>query len=185
MKKYIYRNETFDSFFDLRRSFSGILPEGIDDDHLNSLGVQVVEEIEDAPSTIDFPEENPDRIRVVRLQELDSAFLEYRANAVISTPFGFEIDAGDRALSDVNGLLILFEGTTEEIHFMDASNTLQAISYEDLKAIRRLIVANGARAYAKKWAFREAIEKAKTSNEVMSVTFDFEPNVDETEEQEA
>ncbi len=175
MKYYIYQEVKHDSFYSLRRAFSGVLPESVPDERLALLGIQVVEEEDEKRPSIDFPEEDPERIRGVRLQELDRAFLDYRANAVIFTPFGFPIDAGDRALSDVNGLIVLFEDTSEKIHFMDATNTLQEIDFTQLKAIRRLIVANGARAYAKKWEFRGAIEQAKTSNEVMAVEFDFEP----------
>lgn len=181
MKYYIYNEVKYDSFYSLRRAFAGVLPENVPDERLALLGIQVVEEEDEKRPSFDFPEEDPERIRGVRLLELDRAFLDYRANAVIPTPFGFPIDAGDRALSDVNGLLILFEDTPEKIHFMDANNKLQAIGYEDLKTIRRLIVANGARAYAKKWEFRGAIEQAKTSNDVMAVVFNFEPETDETQ----
>lgn len=163
--KYRYNGELL-SEYELRRAFTGILPLEITEDVAQAWGIEIVPE----PLNAQLKRE-----RNSLHEHLKTSFLSYRENAVIKTPLGFPVDAGDRALQDVSGLVVLLDGDeTQTLVFMDAENVPHPLTLSDLHVIQKLIVQNGARAYKRKWEIREAIENAKTLDELRAIEVAFE-----------
>lgn len=163
--KYRYNGKLL-TLHELRRAFPGILPREISEEVAKAWGIEIV------PEPI---EARMERERFLAHEMLKSAFLAYRDSAVIDTPLGFPVDAGDRALQDVSGLIVLLDGDeTQTLPFMDANNVPHPVTLAELSTIRKLIVQNGARAYQRKWELRGAIDNAKTPEELEAISFSFE-----------
>lgn len=129
-----------------------------------NLGVEY-SEIEYVPPEVPFDENKPRK-----LQELERAFLIWREkDATLISSLGFRIDADERAMIDVNGLVTLAQPAV----FMDARNEPHQLTVEQLKTLQKEIIESGNKAYETKWKIRTEIEATTTNEELNKVQIVF------------
>jgi hypothetical protein len=131
-----------------------------------------------------IPEKTVDEVRTEKLQALDSAFNAwYTDGATLKSSLGFEADSDSRAMQDVNGLVTAAESSAAFVDtesgggliFMDANNVGHQVSIDQLKTLQLEIIQAGQAAYQEKWKLRDAIEKAKTKEELGKIVIAFHP----------
>lgn len=107
-----------------------------------------------------------DDLKAQKSAQIKYAFLNWREQeATLISSLGFKADSNERANTDVNGLLVAYEGHQEApITFRDADNQFHTLTYEQVKVLQLEIIENGNFAYAQKWAFDDQVEQA-TSKE--------------------
>ena len=112
-------------------------------------------------------EKTVDSVKAGALEYLNEKFTEAGNKAFIVSSLGFRANAGQRAKSDVNGLIELLEDTPEATDdFMDYDNVTQTVTLSDLKTLRKEIILNGKHLYKTKWRYRTAIEQSITIEEI-------------------
>lgn len=125
-------------------------------------------------------------VRASKFDVLNELFAQASETAFIESSLGFLANAGQRAKSDVDGLIELLEETPEATeNFMDYENNPQVVTLDDLKILRKEIILNGKHLYAKKWEFRNAITEANSIADLdaINISFNslsFEEKVEET-----
>ena len=108
-------------------------------------------------------------------EELANAFTKATATAHLTCSLGFDIDANDAANRNVSGLVTLMEaeGAPESLQFCDYNNEIHTVTLADLRVMQQEIIANGSALYARKWALRDAINIAATTEELNAITISF------------
>lgn len=117
-------------------------------------------------------EETPfETIKSQKLSELESAFSRwYQDGATLESSLGFTIDADQKAMLDVNGLVTLGQTAT----FMDAKNYPHTLNLEQLQTLQQEIILAGGQYYQQKWTKRAAIEAATTQEELDAIEIKFD-----------
>ena len=117
-----------------------------------------------------------DATRTRKREELAAAFAAATATAHLTSSLGFEIDADDAANRNVSGLVTLMEaeGAPESLSFCDYNNEIHTVTLAGLRVMQQEIIANGSALYARKWAFRDAINAAATAEELNAITISFD-----------
>lgn len=135
-----------------------------------------------ARSVEPIPETTLNEARKEKMRALDSAFTSwYNDGATLKSSLGFEADSDSRANQDVNGLVTATEAMaaaeTAETKptFMDANNEGHQVGLAELKTLQLEIIQAGQAAYQEKWKLRDAIEKAKTKEELEKIVIAFHP----------
>ena len=135
-----------------------------------------------------IPDPTLDEQKAKKLDQLSQACLEAEANARIQSSVGFEIDANDRAIRDINGLLVTVNDG-DVVNFCDYNNVLHSVSFDSLRIMQAEIIRNAQYLYAQKWAYREAINAAATVEELNAIAIEFkyldiyeDVNVDDVQE---
>ena len=108
-------------------------------------------------------------------EELANAFTKATATAHLTCSLGFDIDANDAANRNVSGLVTLMEaeGAPENLQFCDYNNEIHTVTLTDLHVMQQELIANGSALYARKWALRDAINIAATTEELNAITISF------------
>lgn len=97
-----------------------------------------------------------------------------RKGGVVASSCGFEIDANDRANTDIDGLIKILTATNESTAaFCDANNMSHEVTLEQLKAMQLEIIRYAEALYARKWQLRSAIEAAMSVDAVNTIVIDF------------
>ena len=127
-----------------------------------------------------IPEKKLEEVRSEKERILESAFYSwYSDGATLISSLGYEIDSDSRAMQDVNGLVAAAEAQTtfaaSGLIFMDANNVGHEVALDQLKTLQLEIIASGNAAYQEKWKLRDAIEKAKTKEELDAIEIAFHP----------
>lgn len=127
-----------------------------------------------------IPETTVEEVRTEKMRALDSAFTSwYEDGATLKSSLGFEADSDSRAMRDVNGLVTAAEAqatfAADGLIFMDAKNVGHEVTLDQLKTLQLEIIASGNAAYQEKWKLRDAIEKAKTKEELEKIEIAFHP----------
>lgn len=151
----------------------------------NSTTYRLVQDPETNARSIEkIPEKTVEEVRTEKKRALDSAFASwYEDGATLKSSLGFEADSDSRAMQDVNGLVTAAESSaafadTESgggLIFMDANNVGHQVSIDQLKTLQLEIIQAGQAAYQEKWKLRDAIEKAKTKEELGKIVIAFHP----------
>ena len=151
----------------------------------DSTTYRLVQDPETNARTVEkIPEKTVEEVRSEKLRQLDSAFNSwYSDGATVISSLGFEADSDARAMTDVNGLVTAAESSaafadTESgggLIFMDANNVGHQVSIDQLKTLQLEIIQAGQAAYQEKWKLRDAIEKAKTKEELGKIVIAFHP----------
>lgn len=127
-----------------------------------------------------IPDPSLDEVRKTKLVELDAAFMTwYEKDATVTSSLGFVADSDSRAIMDVSGLVTALEAQPAEtrgtVAFMDHENTAHTLTLDQLKTLQLEIIQAGQAAYQEKWKLRDAIEKAKTKEELEKIVIAFHP----------
>lgn len=106
---------------------------------------------------------------------IKQAFLTWRnKNATLTSSLGFSADSNERAMSDVNGLLVAYEDNKDAlITFRDADNVFHTLTYSQVKTLQKEIVANGNYAYEQKWLLDAQVENATTKEKLDAIEVKF------------
>ena len=157
----------YESLYDYRNQTGKVFPSDPDANMLEQLGL---EEIEEEPTPHDLEVE-----KALALDRLNRDFLAFRENqATMQSSLGFKVDATERALIDVGGLIAISDGVKTPITFMDANNEPHDLTHEQFVALQKEIAANGSKVYAKKWGYRQAIINAQSVEELQAIHVSFE-----------
>lgn len=147
----------------------------------NSTTYRLVQDPETNARSIEkIPEQTVEEARSEKMRALDSAFTSwYEDGATLKSSLGFEADSDSRAMQDVTGLVTAAEAqatfSDSGLTFMDANNVGHQVNLEQLKTLQLEIIASGNAAYQEKWKLRDAIEKAKTKEELEGLEIAFHP----------
>ena len=147
----------------------------------DSTEYRLVQDLETNARSIEkIPEKTVEEVRTEKMQALDSAFTSwYEDGATLKSSLGYEVDSDSRAMQDVNGLVAAAEAQTtfaaSGLIFMDANNVGHEVALDQLKTLQLEIIASGNAAYQEKWKLRDAIEKAKTKEELDAIEIAFHP----------
>ncbi len=147
----------------------------------NSTTYRLVQDPETNARSIEkIPEKTVEEVRTEKMRDLDAAFMSwYEDGATVVSSLGFEADSDQRAISDVNGLVTAVEAqatlSDSGVIFMDAHNEGHQLTLDQLKLLQLEIIGAGSAAYQEKWKLRDAIEKAKTKEELEKIEIAFHP----------
>lgn len=132
----------------------------------------MIKDMGDYYEVVAIPEPTLEEVRERKLAELASAFDAWRVDgATLVSSLGFEADADEKANADVNGLVIKGEPAV----FMDAHNIPHQLTLDQLKVLQLEIIDSASCGYQKKWAYRDAIEKATSVEAINAITVAFTP----------
>jgi hypothetical protein len=114
-------------------------------------------------------------LKAQKADEIKQAFLNWRGQeATLVSSLGFKADSNERAMSDVNGLLVAYESHQDApITFRDADNQFHELSYAQLKVLQLEIIQNGNYAYEQKWSFDAQVESATSEDELNAIHIEF------------
>ena len=103
------------------------------------------------------------------------AFLNWRNNeATLVSSLGFKADSNERAMSDVSGLLIVYEDNQNAlITFRDADNNFRELTYAQVKLLQKEIIENGNYAYQQKWLIDAQVDNATTEDDLKAIEVKF------------
>ena len=127
-----------------------------------------------------IPEKTLDELKEEKKRELDGAFTAWRGEAAtLKSSLGFEADSDDRAKTDVGALVEALEAqntyTAAGVEFMDANNVKHPLNLEQLQVLNQEIISAGLAAYDYKWKTRDAIDDAKTKEDLAKIKIKFVP----------
>ena len=119
------------------------------------------------------PEKPLDVLKDEKLESLNTAFSEWRSDgATLISSLGFEADADEKAVADVDGLVTL---GIESTVFMDANNVGHELMLEQLKTLQKELIESGIYAYQTKWAIRDSINSAEDKEALEAIEIVFTP----------
>ena len=114
-------------------------------------------------------------LRTWKRNAIKNAFLIWReSQATLVSSLGFKTDSNERANTDVNGLLVVYEDNQDAlITFRDADNEFHSLTYAQVKTLQKEIIENGNHAYTQKWTFDAQVENATTKEELDAIEIKF------------
>lgn len=107
-----------------------------------------------------------------KLAELDTKFNDALENGHMTCSFGVEIDANNDALRNVGNLLLVMGADDKEM-FCDYNNQFHELTRIQVELLQKEIIGHIKGLYAKKWSYREQINKLTTAEEVDSIVIEF------------
>ena len=121
-----------------------------------------------------IPEPTVEELREAKLTTLNVAFERVRGTAWVKSSLGFKADANDTANTNVDCLIKRMTARNEATTmFCDYDNVYRLVTLENLQTLQLEIIQNGQALYAQKWAIRDAINAAKTAEEIEAVNIGF------------
>lgn len=166
MIKYTYKDKTYRSAYQVRqaiweaeRKVFTKVPAENEAEFWEALGVTFT--VEEVPFA---------SIKNNKQEELERSFNEwYKDGAVLTSSLGFKIDADQKAMLDVTGLVTLGQNAT----FMDADNIAHELTLDQLKVLQQEIILAAGQYYQQKWVMRDAIASALTQEDLDNVVIKF------------
>ena len=120
------------------------------------------------------PEMTLDEMKTILLTELNSKFLNAENSGVIDSSVGFKIDATERSLRDISGLITSMSSRSlENVLFCAADNTFHEVTLDQLKQMQLEVIEYGQNLYQQKWNLREEIQKASSIDEIQKIDLSF------------
>lgn len=173
--RYRYQNDTYTDFFALKKRLAHlsfpkpVIGESGEVDKavvalFASLGVtlEVV-----APET---PVKTLEQARAEKSAALKDAFRRALENGRLTSSLGFDVNADETALRNLDGLAATMEDDgAATVAFCDFHNRFHDVSLDDVKTLRRDVVRHIQALYQKKWALRHAIEQAGMVEEIDAI----------------
>lgn len=114
-------------------------------------------------------------VRNSKLSELSEKFSAAEKDAHLTSSLGIVINAGEKANRDIDGLIKLMEAMPdmETVDFCCYDNTFRAVTLADLKTMQVEVILSGNALYSQKWAYREAINAAKSKEVLDAIAIKF------------
>jgi hypothetical protein len=121
-----------------------------------------------------IPEPSIEELREVKLVVLNAVFEGVCGSAWVMSSLGFKADANTTANTNVDGLIKSMTARNEATTlFCDYDNVYRLVTLENLQTLQLEIIQNGQALYAQKWAMRDAINSAGTTDEIEAVNIVF------------
>lgn len=110
--------------------------------------------------------------KLAELTAITSKFDNQLVNTdmIIKSSLGFSINADLRSQNNLRGLISV---GLEPVNFMDATNSVQSLTLEQLNVLLNECAQNVQHLYLIKWHYREQIEQAKTKKELEAIELKF------------
>lgn len=89
---------------------------------------------------------------------------------IIKSSLGFKVNADLRSQNNLRGLITV---GVEPVNFVDATNTVQSLSLEQLNILLNECALNGESLYLQKWSYKAQIENAQSIDELNNIKFNF------------
>lgn len=123
----------------------------------------------------EIPEETLETKKAAKLEELDAKFAITETEAYLTSSLGFQINAGERAYRDIEGLIKLLTAKPEitTVNFCCYDNTEVPVTLADLNTMQIEVILSGNSFYDQKWAYRKAINNALSIKELDAIIIDF------------
>lgn len=114
---------------------------------------------------------NLQQAKGAKLAELKAYHAAQQGSSKITSLLGFEIDANDKAATDLQGLSSLMSttGTASIDNFRDATNTLQTVTTAQVNTMEAEVQRNEQVLRAKKQAVTNLINAKQTADEVAAI----------------
>lgn len=110
-----------------------------------------------------------EELRTEFLSKLNSDFDYFSSTLAVDTSTGYTVNADTEALMNVSCLL---DAGTFPVSFMLYDNNTVSLNKEQLTTIKNEMFAARQELYQRKWTVRDAINNAKTTDELKSVSWD-------------
>lgn len=162
MKVYQYEGKEYLTLWQVREIHPAIFPSEPSDKLLAELGITVTEKEDPKPPL--------EEVKARKAQEILHGLEHYRTSATVLCHLGFEIDATERSLVDIQGLMKIMADTPEaEVTFRDANNEFHKIPYSKLAILEKEVYAKGLEGYQIKWALDKRLAEAQTVEDVEAI----------------
>lgn len=121
--------------------------------------------------------ENVEKLRIEKLKlnkklEIENVMEKLKIDAHTTSSLGFEINAGDDAIRDVAGLILLSEKMPDELlPFRGYDDIDHLITAEQIKTIQLEIYQHGFSIYQKKWDLLKKIDNSTTLEELNNISW--------------
>lgn len=106
--------------------------------------------------------------REEKLKEIKDAFQQEQQSGHITSSFGFEVNADDIALRNINSLIDMLNDV-DTVQFRDYNNEFHTLTKADLITLKQEIIQYGLGLYQKKWTLEQQIEQAQTKEELEGI----------------
>ena len=120
---------------------------------------------EQAQAFIDEHSLTIEQLKARKSEEIKSEVEYLRANNIITSSVGFDVNARREDILNIDELISL--GVTS---FRGADNVMHTVTSQELQIIRGEIVNAGLSLYNRKWAAEDAIKNATTEAEIASIS---------------
>ena len=115
---------------------------------------------------------NIEDIKHLLNMEVEEKFNEINRNTSLISSLGFEINADETALRNINGLLdVLKDDETREFRLWN--NEFKELGKKELNVLKNEIIINGQYLYKQKWDMLSYIEKCNTIQELKDLTIEY------------
>lgn len=116
------------------------------------------------------PVKTLDQAKAEKSAALKDAFRRALENGRLTSSLGFDVNADETALRNLDGLVATMEDDgAATVAFCDFHNRFHDVSLDDVKTLRRDVARHTQALYQKKWALRHAIEQAETVEELDAI----------------
>ena len=138
-----------------------------------------MKELGDLPKGATFdpvePKKTLDELKSDKLAELTAITSKFdnqlvNNEMIIKSSLGFSINADLRSQNNLRGLISV---GIEPVNFMDATNSAQSLTLEQLNVLLNETIKNGENLYLQKWEYRAKIESAQTKEELEAIELKF------------
>lgn len=89
---------------------------------------------------------------------------------IIKSSLGFTINADLRSQNNLRGLITI---GVEPVNFIDATNSAQSLTLEQLNVLLNEAIKNGEKLYETKWKYRDMILNSSSTEELNAIEFKF------------
>ena len=116
-----------------------------------------------------------DKVKAEKLAELTAITSKFdnqlvNTDMIIKSSLGFSINADLRSQNNLRGLISV---GIEPVNFMDATNSAQSLTLEQLNVLLNEAIKNGENLYKTKWELRNKILNSSSVEELNSIKFNF------------
>ena len=110
--------------------------------------------------------------KLAELTAITSKFDNQLVNTdmIIKSSLGFSINADLRSQNNLRGLISV---GLEPVNFMDATNSAQSLTLEQLNVLLNVCALNGQSLYLQKWGYKAQIENTQTKEELETIELKF------------
>lgn len=112
-------------------------------------------------------------LKMEKLALLGSAFANALAAAHCMSSAGFEIDANDTAVRNIDGLLLTV-APEDTVWFRACDNRFHQVTRAQLETMRKEIAVHNRQLYQMKWAFEHRIRMAETAGDLERIAISWD-----------
>ncbi|MCD8212858.1 MAG: DUF4376 domain-containing protein [Campylobacter sp.] len=119
--------------------------------------------------TYTFEDIGLEEAKALKLVEIKEAITKDTQKCICEAEGIGEVDAGNQYMINIAALISVCEASGQEVDFRMADNTTKKLNLEQLNKIKAAIGLKGLSLYHKKWELEEALNNAKSIDEVKEI----------------